>query len=300
MTDYEYIPYIGWRLTKDGTQITIHSIAWFDVGLTDEQLVSIAAALKDYLLSGEEERQGLPELSNEEHDRRYKGWISRSKIMEVPQSYNAGAVYKYMSDAALSHWLAGRAQISPVTVYRKIESVFARDEQEGLGTFYLHDGPTALHLVAGAGLNCGVMCFTGASPTENRTEMKGKFGERLVRFPDVNALLQVIAAHLDVVDYELKDVQYSDVKVYSHGTAIASEICELIGSGDLDPQSLVTLFDRHSDELSRLAELPAVFCKPKSFEGESERRAVFRFRHTLASPIVVTDKRIAELIEVIE
>lgn len=299
MTEYEFIPRIGSRLTKDGGQITIRGMATFNEGLTDEELISLGATLKEYLLSIEEEDDGLPELSEEEHDRRYEGWISRSKIMDVPQSYTAGAVYKFMSDGALSHWLAGRAQISPVSVYRKIENAFARDEQEGFGTFYLHDGRTAAYFAGAAASNCGVMCFTGS--TENRTEMKGKFGERLVRFPDVNALLQVIAAHLDVVDYELKDVQYSDVKVYSHDTALATEICELIGdSVKLDPQKLVTLFDRHSDELLRLAELPSVFCKPKSFESESEQRAVFRFRHAIGSPIVVTNKRIADLVEVIE
>ncbi|WP_152971355.1 hypothetical protein [Rhizobium ecuadorense] len=44
--------------------------------------------------------------------------------------------------------------------------------------------------------------------------------------------------------------------------------------------ALVTLFDKHSGELLRLAELPAVFLSPNL--------------------MVVTDKRIAELIEVIE
>ncbi|EJB07525.1 hypothetical protein Rleg9DRAFT_6540 [Rhizobium leguminosarum bv. trifolii WSM597] len=303
MTEYEYLPFSGWRLTKDGQQITINNIAIFKEGLTNEQLVTIGAALKDYLLSLEEEKAGLPELSEEELDRRFEDWKTRSRIMDVPQSYDTGAVYKYMSDIALSHWLAGRAQISPVSVYRQMENAFARDEQEGLGAFYLHDGRTAAYFAAGAGVNCGVMCFTGASPSENRAEMKGKFGERIVRFPDTYALLQVIARHLDVVDFELKDVQYSDVKVYSHETAIASEIADLIigkDDGSLDPKGLVTLFDKHSEELLKLAELPSVFCKPKSFEGEAERRAVFRFRHSVNSSIVVTDKRISELIEVIE
>jgi len=86
MTDYKFIPWLGWQLTKDGRQITIRSIATFKTALTDEQFVSVAASLKEYLLSREEENEGLPELLDEEHDRRFEGWISRSKIMEVPQS----------------------------------------------------------------------------------------------------------------------------------------------------------------------------------------------------------------------
>ncbi|MBX5227968.1 hypothetical protein HJC06_16360 [Rhizobium sp. NLR9b] len=85
MTEYEFIPRIGSRLIKDGGQITIRGMATFNEGLTDEELVSLGATLKEYLLSIEEENDGLPEVSEEEHDRRYKGWISRSKIMDVPQ-----------------------------------------------------------------------------------------------------------------------------------------------------------------------------------------------------------------------
>ncbi|QND15332.1 hypothetical protein HB775_16680 [Rhizobium leguminosarum bv. trifolii] len=295
-TDITVTPDVGFHLKNDARTILLRGI-YAGRDLTDGQIIQYGAIAKMYQRNIAEESLDLPERTEEDEDNEIAVWLSRSTIMDLPPKVDCPVVYKYTKAEFLEKWLEGTVRLTPPTVYRAIENPHARDEEEGYGTFYIHDGhDNAAVFDIAAGFNTAAICLTRHPPTSAyHAEMQQKFGPRVVQILDVHQLMAILTARTGAVSYDVRDVHYSDIKAFRYETEMARDIAGLLNAGG----SLANLYDLHGGKLRELGEAPAIFCKPYCFHPEAERRAILRFASDVDAPIIVSDPRIKDLIKVV-
>lgn len=207
--------------------------------------------------------------------------------------------YRYCDDETLKYWQRGSIRLSSLMRFRQIENEKARDAHEGRAIVVVSSDGNLVTLGLEGGFSNYVLCLSSHAPRSVRTYMRGRFGPNLIRVSRLKGFAEKIRRCISAEQVVIGDVTYSDQKMMVVEDKAATDIASLLrGRGELTEADIKAIALVNFPTISRFAEAAAVFCKPRSFALESERRLSFQMPKDVLTPTL--DIQCGDLVEHIE
>lgn len=278
----------GYRLFRDRVSVLSRSFS-FSRRLTDQQNLALAKRLDDFFAAIDGHVDGaldpnskLPETP-----------LTKADFAEV----NPATMYKYAEDATWEHLRRGSFQFGTAEYYRNSPNIKIQDRREGFGHFHLTFGNDQLNVSLISGYNCGIFCGTDQIDGPNDDLMRERFGRKRIKIEPVREFIARAKKCIGAYRSRIYDVVYRDIQSYADEFPDVRKFIEITGRGDLTPASLRKLNRKFFRTFYEYGLLPGLYCKPKGYSVERERRLIFETtRDIRTKPIIIDDKTLLNFV----
>jgi hypothetical protein len=171
------------------------------------------------------------------------------------------------------------------------------DRREGFGHFHLTFAGGQLNVSLNSGYNCLIFCGTSQVDALNDTLMCERFGRKRIKIEPVDEFIARAKECIGAFQARIYDVVYRDIQNYSAEFPSLQRIFGIVGKGNLSRESLHKLHEEYFEVFYEHGLLPGLYCKPKRYSDERERRLIFETtRDIRTKPIIINDETLLEFI----